>query len=245
MNKKILIGLIALASFSSSATDIQSKFSNSNKITDITFDYFSADYSTGDQSQHYSINASKSLNRFMFLDLGYSYNVQKENGVNNFFSEDEKKGYDLKFGLGFNYPLPLPIDLAVADLYIKGGYEKKSYDQTLFKQDPETSDEAAEYIKDNLALSFVKSSNFYVLSGIKSNFGSDDVMFNFYGGATKLNPDGKVLSDMIKNDMIDDVSIIAGADISYMLNENSSIELKTQYRYDELIVGVGMSIYIF
>lgn len=236
----MIASAIALSMLSTSAlannTELKNPFkSEKNKVQDISFTYIHADYMDSDIGKHYTISASKSLNRFMFVDGELAYNTGS--GVD---------GKDFGLGAGFNYPLPLPLDIAIADLYVKGGFKKRSYDEYLsIPSISSLTDAKIAYIDDAFSHALSSGSSLYGVAGVKSNFGSDDLIINMYGGVEKSKPDNKTLQHLIDEDLIEDTFLVAGLDFGYMLTKTTSIEVKTKYQYEEASFGLGITMYIF
>lgn len=240
MNRKHIATALALTLVSTGAfaneAELKNPFkSERNKVQDISFTYGHASYMETDQGKHYTLIGSKSLNRFMFVDAEINYN-----------DNSKVDGWDYGFGLGFNYPLPLPLDVAIADIYIKGGYETRSYDEYLdVPPVDELVPEDTAYLSKVFLPGFANGSSVYGVAGLKSNFGSEDIMINMYAGMEKISADNTSIDHLIDSGELEDTYFIGGFDFGYMLTKTTAFEVKTKYQYEEASIGVGVTMYVF
>ncbi len=193
-------------------------------ITDISHDYIQGSYIANETRNGFSLKASKSLNRFMFVDASFEYVDPKDDYIVN----DYGKSMDLGFGL--NYPLPIPVDIMVADIYAKGFYHYLDTGNYVY-QNMDSDD------IDEINRSIISSSSYGAIGGLKSNFGSDDLYLNVYGGFEVTNFTGRVSFKDSKTETlveIEDATLpIYGAELEYLFGKKTSLLFGVEHRLDE------------
>ncbi|MFS1428581.1 hypothetical protein LMH73_015875 [Vibrio splendidus] len=198
----LAIPMMLSANAFASSKDFSNPFINMDtEIVDISHDYIQGKLNVGEDYKALSITGSKSLNRMMFVDLKASYAF-----------EGNADAKSLEAGFGLNYPLPIPVDVMVMDLYAKGF---ASYSEGIYTIDDKSYEGSIPSIG--------------AIGGIKSNFGSDLVLLNLYGGMEWISPDD------ISNKAEDEtkMELVYGAELEFMVGRQTSVILGGEYRFDE------------
>lgn len=226
MKKTIICMALAASAMSGSSLAHQDKPANpfidlNTDIVDIYHDYIQASYNVNESQNGFSVKASKSLNRFMFVDLGLNYIDPKEDVIANSY------GKSIEVGFGLNYPLPIPVDVMVADLYVRG-----------FGHYLDSGNYSYKNVNiDDINRSLISSNSYGAVAGLKSNFGSDSLYLNLYGGF-EVNSftdkvDFKDKDNKAINDIDDETLPIYGAELEFLIGKKTSLIFGGEHRLDE------------
>lgn len=187
--------LLSANAFASSEDFINPFVNMDTEIVDISHDYVQGKINIGEDFKSLSLAGSKSLNRMMFVDIDATY-----------VFDGDTEGRAAELGFGLNYPLPIPVDVMVMDLYAKGFASYASVSGSDFN---------------------AKMPSLGAIGGIKSNFGSDMVFINLYGGMEFMD------LEELKDEPETKEQLMYGAEMEFIVGRQTSLIVGGEYRHDQ------------